>query len=463
MAITPVSILSNPIPGQLGGVKAGSGLSIAADGTISLAAGGITNTEVSATAAILSTKLQFTQAGTSATVQTVQDKSRQIVNVKDFGVVGDGVTDDTTALTAALNSLSSGGGRLFVGNGMNILISSNVTVPTNVTLYGQGEVPHGGGYAPNTRFQGCISPSNDASLIMQKGSALYGLTLMKSGLSFSEAGSASFSGTAITVSGTDVGIVNCAILGFSLGISSVGWDRLRATDLNMDCNNCIYLEQAFDIPYITRVHCWPFLSVNTLTAVNNKRTGVAFYFKDGGDWNKVQNCFCYGYLIGFKVENCNNVVFSNCGSDNVPGGYTNSVGFSIIGNSNETKLIGCQAAASQTGYIVNTTSESNYTTFTSCDGWGLTGNGLYILSGSATFIGGTFARLPQGIVVGNTSSYVYITGTAFNALTAGFGVTATAATTRCGLLNLVVASIGSATPVSTLIQTPTSSIFSSNL
>jgi len=68
----------------------------------------------------------FIQAGTGAVQRTVESKLQDVVSVKDFGAVGDGVTDDTSAIQAAIDSSGSNSVIQF-GSG-TYLISSAIKI-----------------------------------------------------------------------------------------------------------------------------------------------------------------------------------------------------------------------------------------------------------------------------------------------------------------------------------------------
>ena len=76
----------------------------------------------------------YTPAGSAAVATDVQRKLRESVSVKDFGAVGDGVTDDTAAIQAALDV----GGRILVNHGCVFVVSSVLSIKSNTHLYGDG-------------------------------------------------------------------------------------------------------------------------------------------------------------------------------------------------------------------------------------------------------------------------------------------------------------------------------------
>ena len=90
--------------------------------------------------------------GTGATARTVQSKLRESVSVKDFGAVGDGVTDDTTAIQKAIDT----GLRVFIPAG-DYIISSTLTLAPNTTLFGVGA---NGGNRNSTKSS-CIHPNSN--------------------------------------------------------------------------------------------------------------------------------------------------------------------------------------------------------------------------------------------------------------------------------------------------------------
>jgi hypothetical protein len=96
--------------------------------------------------------VSYQPAGVGAVATTVQSKLRETVSVKDFGAVGDGVTDDTAAIQAALDyaatfvvnnaneeSQQSGGLTVYAPRG-TYKISDTLVVAPGVSLVGDGKM-----------------------------------------------------------------------------------------------------------------------------------------------------------------------------------------------------------------------------------------------------------------------------------------------------------------------------------
>lgn len=103
--------------------------------------------------------IQFTQSGAGAVTRTAQDKMRDTVSVKDFGAVGDGVTDDTVAIQAAINSSA--------GNLAVYFPAGTYKVTSQITIFNDRVMLHGDGVASKILF---VPTANAACFLFDKGS-----------------------------------------------------------------------------------------------------------------------------------------------------------------------------------------------------------------------------------------------------------------------------------------------------
>jgi len=160
----------------------------------------------------------FLQAGTGASARTVLSKLREQVSVKDFGAVGDGVTDDTTAIQAAINAqaATTKAGSVYFPDG-NYLVT--------VTLV----VPIGNGVTLRSMARSCARiTKNTAGDILQAGSSkIEGIDFFHNGAT----------GSCLVTTGDNVQSIGC---GFVPGAGNTS-AMIVAQHANVNIDGCVFV------------------------------------------------------------------------------------------------------------------------------------------------------------------------------------------------------------------------------
>jgi len=368
--------------------------------------------------AVSASQVSYLPEGNGAVITDVQTKLRENVSVKDFGAVGNGVTDDTAAIQKAADSLAPYGGTVLIPNGMKCLIDNNLTVPSNITIKGPHTFvgsPQDNALAPYNDMGGALIINSTKTITLKGGAGISGLLIYRKGMVFPAPDASAFAGTAITADDDDVTVERSMILGFSKAFYSFGNQRPRMEYVYMDCINGIEIGSCYDIAYVSNCHAWPFASIAQVGATII-RSGVAFYFYDVGDWSKLTNCFSWGYSRGIRIVNCSSVTVLNCGFDNWTDGTplnTNSIGIELQGNCYDTRLIGCQTAAQDVAGIFINLASDNFVTIDGHNCWGNSDHGILLYSGNVSVINSGYRDITHVLSVTNSDSRVQIMGNWF--------------------------------------------------
>jgi hypothetical protein len=332
-----------------------------------------------------------TAAG-GTTARTMKDRGRDVVTVEDFGAVGDGVTDDTSAFAAAFSAMGAHGGTVLARRGPYYL-GSDLRIPSNVALVGNLVMPGEIGNATDVtrddynNLNSALRLNPSAKITTGDNVAIRNAVIVNANITaFAPLGADDsavqavldkFAGIAVDITGQDAFVTETMILGFSTGIRSRqaagGWgqERTRLVRLMIDCTNGVDLEDQTDCPYLHQVHCIPRCTPRGASASKLYRSGVAINLGVGCDWPIVSDCFSYGYAAGFKIS-CNHATLTNCGADHIGSNANDSsIGYYITGNAKNATLIGCRTAAKDWGFRVDSThATENYHRIIGCSSWG---------------------------------------------------------------------------------------------
>jgi hypothetical protein len=91
---------------------------------------------------ISSADISFLQSGSGAVVRTAQSKMRDVVSVRDFGAVGDGVADDTAAIVNFFSHVKSTGQSWYINPGVYLLNhSAPIQIATSGVCDGYFKIP----------------------------------------------------------------------------------------------------------------------------------------------------------------------------------------------------------------------------------------------------------------------------------------------------------------------------------
>lgn len=102
-----------------------------------------TTSQLNTSGAVDASQVSYTPPFVNSVTTNVEDKLAQTVSVKDFGAVGDGVTDDTQAIQDAIDATPAGG-KLYIPTGTYLITGAGLSRTVSITIQGDGIYGSGG-------------------------------------------------------------------------------------------------------------------------------------------------------------------------------------------------------------------------------------------------------------------------------------------------------------------------------
>jgi hypothetical protein len=237
--------------------------------------------------------------------------ARRETNVKDFGAVGNAVTDDTGAFQRAFDAASaSDGGTVYAPKG-RYLFKGTLNIPNGVTLRGSFSCApsHAG-----IRDHGQPKPGDDGTalyvtagrgtedatpfLTLNTNSAICGLTIYYPEQVIDDEPVPY--PWAIAMRGKNPSAFDLELLNPYQGIDASQNERHNLRNITgQPLRRGVWVDAIYDIGRIENVHFNPWWNSHSKVYQWQTEHGEAFIF-GRADWEYVLNTFCFGYRVGYK-------------------------------------------------------------------------------------------------------------------------------------------------------------------
>jgi len=383
----PVTIANNLAGGAAGEVVYQTGLNQTGFTAVGSSAQLLQSNGAGAPTWIGANNLAVTATG-STTARTLANRFADVVNVKDFGAVGDGVTDDTAAIQAAFTQATALGKSCIYFPKGNYSVSSviSITISGGVSIIGDGRNVSNITQTSTTSDTFSITPSSNVTIsgltFIGSLSATAGTFInFPSGQSkitiqdiqtFNGYNVISFSGPS---SSQEVFIDNCNFVSFlknGIVFNNTFGGLVTLTDIFIDCTNAntgngiLFLSgdtylltnvniqgvfSPFVISPVTGNIVSDFYAVNCLadgasingpTGAYSSSAGWTFTTANGGIIERVSLSNCWSgsmYASGFLFNGVNELMISDCiALYNAKNGFEFSIGCNTL------TMQGCIAA-----------------------------------------------------------------------------------------------------------------------